>query len=183
MKKIIAPKMVLAAIALSLMAFSPAHAETSKRVSGFVEAASIANGYEIKSGQLMLKHTNNDYIRNYAQRIVNDHKLAEQKLRQAASEAGAGAQVFPDSLDAEHNQMMEKLQMASYENLDAEFIKQQMGAHQTAVEIYEDYARFGDNPNLRQYAMDMLPALREHKAMLNELGSHYGMSRDTKYMN
>lgn len=175
-----------AALALALVTTSvttTAHAEVSRKVGGFVEAASIANGYEIKSSTLMLKHTNKDAVRKYAERIKVDHEAAEQKLRTAASTAGTGANMFPDSLDAEHNRMLQALQMASYENLDAVYVKQQMKAHDTAVELYEDYARVGDNPNLRQYAMDMLPVLREHKAMLNEIGHHYGESRDSKYMN
>lgn len=45
----------------------------------------------------------------------------------------------------------------------------QLQAHEEAVALFEQYARDGDNPDLKAWAAKTLPHLKEHLAMAKRL--------------
>jgi putative membrane protein len=46
----------------------------------------------------------------------------------------------------------------------------QVSAHKDAVSLFERYAKGGDDPKLKDWASKMLPTLRHHLEMAQNLG-------------
>ena len=58
--------------------------------------------------------------------------------------------------------MLDDLRGLQGADFDQLYVVQQIKSHKEAVAIYRDYARHGDNSNLRAYAAQLLPTLGMH---------------------
>ena len=162
----------IALLTAMLFAFAAtAHAEMPRNVTGFAESASLANGYAIRSSELMLKHTSNRFVTDYAQRMLDEHKAAQTKLEQALDTTANNRMFLPKSLDASYNEMIHALIAAPYVTLDKTYVRQQLDFQRDQMDMYENYARGGDNMLLRNYAMDMTTVLRARVDQLNSIGN------------
>lgn len=87
----------------------------------------------------------------------------------AATAQGQVAVTLPQSLDAEHQQMIQRLQQAQGAEFDRLYVQQQTQAHQNAVDLFQNYARAGDVAELRQWAQQTLPDLQDHLRKVQQL--------------
>ena len=69
-------------------------------------------------------------------------------------------------LDAEHQKKLDELKAKSGKEFDRAM---QLQAHEEAVALFSDYARNGDNPDVKAWAAKTLPHLREHLEMAKKL--------------
>lgn len=70
--------------------------------------------------------------------------------------------VQAEGMDAEHQQMMQRLQSARGAEFDRTYMQQQVQAHQQAVDMFTSYSQQGDNAQLKQWAGKTLPTLQQH---------------------
>jgi putative membrane protein len=147
-------------------AAAPAMPMQNVNAAEFVNKAANSNMFEIQSSQLALEKTQNDRIRNFAQRMVQDHTQAGDRMKAAAQ-----GQTVPTSLDQEHAQMLQQLQQASGASFERSYVQMQYDGHQKAVALFESYGQSGDNPQLKQFAEQTVPTLREHLQMITQIRS------------
>src|SRR5215212_4340191 len=133
----------------------------------FVTRAAISNMFEIQSSQLAQQKAQNDRVRQFAQSMVQDHTAAGDKLKSMAQ--GIQGTTVPSSLDQPHQQMVQTLQSASGPGFDRDYIQMQVTAHRDAVSLFDQYAQNGDNQQLKQFAQQTLPTLREHLQLVEQL--------------
>ena len=126
----------------------------------FVQKAAITDLFEIQTGQLAQQKADTDDYKEFGQMIVNDHQQASGQLKSIAQNI-QGVEV-PTALDSAHQQKMTKLQSLSGARFETQFKSDQVAGHQQAVKLYQDYSRSGDNPELKQFAQQILPKLQEH---------------------
>ncbi len=67
--------------------------------------------------------------------------------------------------------MLQQLQQASGENFNRPYVQMQLNGHQKAVALFEQYAQNGDNPQLKQFAQQTVPTLRDHLQMITKVRS------------
>jgi predicted outer membrane protein/sporulation protein YlmC with PRC-barrel domain len=143
-----------------------ASATTSSTVSAaeFVDKAANSDMFEIQSSQLALNKTQHNRIREFAEHMVQDHTAAGDKLKAAAQ-----GQTVPASPDQEHTQMLQQLQQASGNDFNRSYVQMQFDGHQKAVALFEGYARNGDHAQLKQFAQQTVPTLREHLQQITQI--------------
>jgi len=134
----------------------------------FAKKAAIGGMYEVQAGELAQDKAQRDDVKQAAQTIVTDHEKANDELK---SVLGENASALPTSLDRKHARMIDQLQRASGQQFDRLFIQQQLQAHREAISLFRNYARRGDNPELKQFAQETLPTLEHHLQMVQELRS------------
>ncbi len=133
----------------------------------FATMAAHSNLFEIESSRLALEASQEDAVRQFAQRMIDDHTMASQEMMSAA--ATDGVTNVPDSLDPRHQQMLTQLQNASPEEFDSLYLQMQVAAHQEAVTLFGNYAE--EEGALADFAGATLPTLEEHLAMVQQLAS------------
>jgi predicted outer membrane protein/sporulation protein YlmC with PRC-barrel domain len=133
----------------------------------FVNKAAISNMFEIQSSQLAQQKSQNDRVRQFAQRMVQDHTAATDKLKSTAQ--GIQGVTVPTSLDQPHQQMMQTLQNSSGAGFDRAYVQMQVTAHRNAVTLFDQYAQNGDNPQFKQFAQQTVPSLREHLQSVEQI--------------
>jgi len=140
----------------------------------FVDKAANSNMFEIQSSQAAVNKTQNSEVRNFAQRMVTDHTQAGEKMQTAAQGV-----TIPTALDQEHAQMLQKLQQASGNEFDRPYVDAQVDGHQKAVALFEGYAQNGDNAQLKQFAQQTLPTLRDHLQQITRVRDEMSRSGAT----
>jgi len=130
----------------------------------FVTQAANSDMFEIQSSQLALTKTQDEPIRSFAQHMVQDHTAARDKLKDAAQ-----GQTVPSALDQEHTQMLQQLQQAAGNEFNRSYVQMQSDGHQKAVTLFESYAQTGDNDQLKQFAQQTAPTLREHLQQITQI--------------
>ncbi len=150
----------------------PARAQLSGTLSGptFVQTAGIAGLFEIESSKIALKRSENPEIRAFAESMVADHTKIAAALKRAVEDA-KGDLVIPAAADAEHADMLKKLEAAPAREFDALYIQMQTLAHEQAVGLFGAFAKDGDQAALKTFAADTLPTLQAHLAHVQRLSA------------
>jgi putative membrane protein len=138
----------------------------------FASQAAVIGKAEIELGQLAAKNSQDPVVREYAQRMVKDHQAADAKLKKIA---GAENLTLPQSLDAEHQALKEKLADLKGETFDREYAKAMAKGHDKAVALFESASQASQMPaDLKEFAAATLPTLKEHMEMAHQLHSNEG---------
>jgi putative membrane protein len=126
----------------------------------FVEKAAIGDMFEIQSSKLALDKSDAKELDDFARHIVDDHTKSSEKLKSIVGNV-QGLQI-PQQLDSKHRDMLGQLQNASGQQFHQLYRKQQIDAHQEAVQLFETYSKKGQNKELQEFASSTLPTLKEH---------------------
>jgi putative membrane protein len=141
-----------------------------QRISGeeFAKKVAISDMMEIQSSQLMLNRNPDGDTKPFAEKMVKDHQETSAELK-AMVDGGKVKATLPTALDAEHQKKFDELKAKSGKDFDSAYDHMQEQAHEQAVALFEQYARDGDNPDLKAWAAKTLPHLKEHLAMAKRL--------------
>lgn len=131
----------------------------------FVQTATVSSTFEIESSQLAKEKAQSDEIRQFAERMIEEHTAATEKLTRVAQEDAAA--VVNPYLDARTNSMQNALEAAQPGEFDAQYVRMQVQAHEEAILLFDAFA--GREGALGAFAAEMLPVLREHLDMVQSL--------------
>lgn len=146
----------------------PAEA-ASRSSNNFVKHASIGSTFEIQSSELALEKSENEAVKEFAERMVEDHSKAAEDLKKALESSDADSSYMGGGLDDKHQKQLDKLQNLSGAAFDKRYIDAQIVAHNEAVDLFGNYARNGKDRALQAFAAQTLPTLKEHQAHVREL--------------
>jgi putative membrane protein len=126
---------------------------------------------EVKLGELAQDKAQDEEVKSFAQRMVEDHGKANDKLKQAAQSAGVTP---PTEVSEKHKATEEKLSGLSGQEFDQEYMKAQVEDHQKAVELFSKQAQ--GSGETAQLAGEILPTLEEHLDMAQRIEEELGQS-------
>jgi putative membrane protein len=148
----------------TVMAFaSPAF--TADNAQEFVNKAAIGSMFEVDSSKVAQGKVTDRNIKDFAQKMIDDHGAANAKLE---SIAGEQKLKVPSELDTRHKSELDKLQQAKAP-LDQPYVQMQRSAHIDAVGLFEAYAKNGDNAQLKTFAQETVPTLKMHQEMIDKI--------------
>jgi putative membrane protein len=133
----------------------------------FLREAAGANLMEIRLGQLAQSKASNAAVKQFGQRMVNDHARLEQDLSSMVS--GNGIALHP-ALTSDQNDKINSLQSLSGSQFDQAYMSMMIQAHQTDVAEFENQNRNADSPQVRDFAARSLPVLRQHLSLAQQVG-------------
>jgi putative membrane protein len=126
---------------------------------------------EVKLGELAQDKAQDEEVKSFAQRMVEDHGKANDKLKQAAQSAGVTP---PTEVSEKHKATEEKLSGLSGQEFDQEYMKAQVEDHQKAVELFSKQAQ--GTGETAQLAGEILPTLEEHLDMAQRIDEELSQS-------
>ena len=125
----------------------------------FLEDASRGGMEEVQLGQLATQKAANPAVRDFGQRMVNDHNKANDELRQLSAQKGAA---LPTQISHLENFRVEHLQKLSGADFDQAYVKDMVKDHRKDVKDFESAAKDLSDPDLRAWAQKTLPVLQQH---------------------
>lgn len=132
----------------------------------FVEWATQANLLEIELGKLGAEKAADSKVRNFAERMVSDHREAQEQLREAAQAQGIAP--FEEQLSEEAQAVVEQLSELSGAAFDRAYVARMNDSHDRALARYEEQSQ--DAETLVQvYAADLRPILRKHREIAEKM--------------
>lgn len=130
----------------------------------FLIVASIGNLQEVNAGRLAEKTGKNAAVRSFGEMMIKGHGEAEQKLLQLARSKGITLpSTATGGIQADLN-----LKNAG-ENFDKLYVHAMINGHRATVHTFENYATTGKDPNVRAFAKQMLPIIKQHLAEISAI--------------
>jgi hypothetical protein len=88
---------------------------------------------------------------------------------EAMVDGGKVKATLPTALDSEHQKLLDDLKAKNGKEFDQTYDQVQVKAHRDAVALFEAYGKSGDNADLKNWASQTLPHLKEHLSMAEKL--------------
>ena len=137
----------------------------------FMAMASQVNASEIAAGRLATQRASSPQVKQYGQRMIDDHTKAQQELTQLAKQKGVTLPNRPDEMHVMMAAHLAELQGAQF---DREYISGMTGDHAKVVSMFQDKAKLAMDPDVRAWAERMVPVLEEHLRTAREIGRSLG---------
>ena len=131
----------------------------------FVNKVAVSDLFEIQSSQIALAKQADADTKPFAEKMVQDHQKTSSELK-ALVDSGKVKAKLPTALDSEHQKLLDDLKAKNGKDFDQGYDQIQVNAHR---DVFEAYARAGDNAELKDWAGKTLPHLKEHLSMAEKL--------------
>lgn len=141
---------------------SPAQPPVADVDQMFVNAA--ADMTEVDEGQLASTKARNPRIKQYGAKIVADHTKAATQLTSLTQ--SKGVTITPNTADPS---VMAKLQADSPAAFDRDYMRGQVQSQQAAVQLFQDEAANGQDPDIKAFAQQTLPTVQQHLTMARQI--------------
>jgi putative membrane protein len=157
----------MALLALGVLA-SHANAETSVSMAdtNFILAAAQGGMTEVKLGELAATNGMRDDVKEFGQMMVKDHTAINDDLKALAAQKGIA---LPDSLDAKHQGMVDKLAALTGSGFDNAYIKGMIKAHQKDARAFKAESAATQDADIKSFLDKSIPVVDAHLKHVTEL--------------
>ncbi len=131
----------------------------------FVTKAAQGGMAEVELGQLAAQKAQNPQVKEFGQKMVDDHSKANDQLKQIASQEGV---TLPTGLDAKDQALKDKLSKLSGDQFDRMYMQHMVQDHKKDVADFQKEANSGKDQQVKQFAQQTLPTLKEHLQMAQQ---------------
>ncbi len=132
----------------------------------FAVAATHANDAEVQLGQLAAQKATDPAVRQFAQRMVEDHSKASHQLAQILSQKGA---TVPTETSSSEQREMERLQKLNGADFDKAYVDHMIRDHKKDVKEFEKASNNAQDTDIKAFAANTLPVLQDHLKMAEDL--------------
>jgi putative membrane protein len=144
----------------------PAPNQTNNSDRLFSRAAAVGGMAEVEAGRLAARTTSNPAVRQFGERMVQDHSQANKHLADLAAAARIS---LPSELDAEHRATQQQLSRLQGAAFDHAYILAQVVDHQQTAQLLEYEIGSGEAQGLKSFASETLPVVLEHLALAQRI--------------
>jgi len=141
---------------------------SQERDKKFLADAAEGGLAEVEFGKLATEKAGSDEVRQFGQRMVDDHSKANDQLKQVAGQVGVP---IPNGLSAKDEAEKEHLSQLSGAQFDAAYMKSMVKDHKKDVSEFQHEANSGHDDNIKNFASSTLPTLQEHLKMAEQINS------------
>jgi putative membrane protein len=145
----------------------------SRGDANFIREAAQGGMMEVKLGQTAKDHAQNSDVKNYGEMLVKDHSKANDKLSQLASEKGVN---LAKDMEPKHTDMIKDFEKKSGADFDRDFIEHAIKDHRKDISKFERASRDLNDSELKAFATETLPTLRNHLAEAERIAKGMGLN-------
>ncbi len=155
----------------SMSSMSSGHASSADKM--FAKKALQGGMAEVQLGQLASQNGGSDDVKQFGQKMVDDHTKLGDQLKPIAQQMGVTA---PTTLSAKDQALMTKLQGESGKQFDNTYIKAMVKDHRMDLRQFRKEARMGKDQSLKDAAASGAQVIQEHLNMVEQLAqTHHVM--------
>jgi putative membrane protein len=127
--------------------------------SNFVKEAAQGGMMEVELGKVAQEKASDEKVKEFGKRMETDHSKANDDLKEVASKKGI--QISSD-LDKKHKSKVDKLSKLSGAQFDRQYMQEMVSDHKTDIKEFQRQADKGKDADLKRFASETLPTLKEH---------------------
>ncbi len=165
-------KQLLMAISIfGLLAFAAAakqnHANRiiSSSDSTFVTGAAQGGMAEVELGQVATARASNALVKQFGQRMVDDHTKINDQLKALATSKGMSLPTALDPKDATTKKRLSGLTGAAF---DHAYMEDMVKDHKHDIAAFQHEADHGMDPDVKAFAAKTLPILQQHLTLAEQ---------------
>ncbi len=132
----------------------------------FVKKAMQGSIAEVQLGQLTLQKSNNDQVKQFARKMIDDHTKLNEQMRPVALQLRVE---IPTDVSKKDKSLMSKMQGLSGPAYDQAYIKDMVKDHKQDLSDFHMEASNGHDPNVKDAAMQGSKTIAEHLQMAQQL--------------
>jgi putative membrane protein len=132
----------------------------------FLMDAAMGGMEEVELGRMATQQGSSDAVKQFGQRMVDDHTKANQDLMSVAQGKGI---TLPTTLDEKHQKEVTKFSSLTGAEFDREYTKMMVSDHRKDVSEFEKESTRGTDADLKSFATRTLPTLQEHLQLAESL--------------
>jgi putative membrane protein len=129
----------------------------------FVKKAMQGNIAEVQLGQLTLQKSNNDQVKQFARKMIDDHTKLNEQMRPIAQQLGVE---IPTEVSKKDKSLMSKMQALSGTAYDQAYIKEMVKDHKQDLSEFHMEA---SNGHVKDAATQGSKIISEHLQMAQQL--------------
>jgi len=172
-------RFLVLALLSSLAVFTQVSADEqgSKAVSDeqFVQKATASGMAEVELGKLGVQQAMSEDVKKFSQQMVDDHTKANKELSSLAATKKFTAAT---SVEKAHQDAHDKLSKLKGADFDRAFMDQMVKDHEEAVALFTAKSQDAKDADLKTFATNTLPKLKEHLKMARDLAGKRGSDKD-----
>jgi putative membrane protein len=128
---------------------------------------------EVEIGKLATEKASNPQVKQFGQRMVDDHGKANEELKTLAQNKNV---TLPTELDPKHKATRDRLSKLSGDAFDHAYMQEMVVDHRKAVNAFRTEEKSGTDPDIKAWAAKTLPTLEEHLKLAQEANKAVGTS-------
>ncbi len=132
----------------------------------FVNQAAEHGQAEVRLGQLFVQNAQNQSLKDYGQRLIDDHNRLNQQLTQLAAQKGV---TVPTAVDMHRQRELDHLASLSGKDFDEKALKDSIRDHERDIRTFQDAAQNSQDPDVKAFAQQALPILQDHLNQARQL--------------
>ncbi|MBV9654260.1 MAG: DUF4142 domain-containing protein [Acetobacteraceae bacterium] len=140
----------------------------------FINEAAAGGLAEVKLGELASQRGGTKAVRQFGQQMVHDHTPVNDELMQLAQRK----QLSPSTtLDAANQAIYDRLSGERGRAFDQDYLSGQLAAHQDQLQLFQNEAQNGTDPQVRAFAQQHVGVIQRHVEELQRMtaaGSRHG---------
>jgi putative membrane protein len=125
----------------------------------FIKKAAEGGLAEVELGKLASEKAESSDVKQFGQRMVDDHTKANDQLKQVASEKGVSV---PDKLSAKDAATKARLEKLSGKAFDRAYMRDMVTDHTKDVSEFRMESKNAKDPDVKNFASQTLPTLKDH---------------------
>lgn len=137
----------------------------------FARHAASGGHAEVDLGRAALEKSSRQDIRDFAQRMIDDHTKIDDQLAQLAQSQHMR---LPKQAAGQDAQTVKRLTALSGPEFDRAYATAMVDDHHKTLSLFEREARHGSAAPLKTLAAQTIPTLRDHLAMAEKLQQAVG---------
>jgi putative membrane protein len=134
----------------------------------FVTEAAKGGMAEVELGRLATEKASNADVKQFGQRMVDDHGKANDELKSLASQKNI---TLPTELDAKHKTTQDRLSKLSGDAFDKAYMTEMVADHNKDVGEFTRASKTAKDADVKAWAGKTLPTLQDHQKMAKEVAS------------
>jgi len=163
---------IISIVAAALVALTgPAAAQVqlvSDQDREFVNKAATGNLAEVELGRVAAQRAARPSVRSFGERMVTDHGRSNAELTSLARSKGIEV---PTALEPSQQAVRDRLSALSGNDFDRAYMSEMVRDHTEDIALFERAAEISTDPDLKAWAAQSLPMLREHLALARQVNS------------
>lgn len=156
-------------IAGATLALSASAESVTSKDKSFMTKAAEAGNAEIAASKVALEKSSNLAVKDFAQKMIDQHGTVGDELKQLASSKDVTLPTEPSMAQRAKIAILEKLSGNTFDKRYASMIG--VSAHEDAVKLFQKSSTSADDPDVKNFAAKTLPGLKEHLKMGRDLKS------------
>jgi putative membrane protein len=140
----------------------------------FVKKAAEGGLAEVELGKLATEKAGSEQVKQFGQRMVNDHSKANDQLKQVAQSQGITLPTEPNAMQRAEKERLSKL---SGEQFDKAYMSEMLKDHKKDIAEFRTESKSAQDRALKDFASQTLPTLQSHLKDAESIAPSQGLSQ------